>query len=62
MSVVIKSKLDMDQLGHLSKGQFMILYSILIDEIGSFVSLMSSDSILNKHFSFGIYSTLLQFR
>ena len=57
-----KSKLDTSQLIHLTKGQFMIIFSILIDEVGSLMSLMTYDGINNKHVGFGIYKNVLHFR
>lgn len=59
--VFTKSQLMRDDLSRLTKGQFMLFYSVLIDEIGSFVSLVRNDSIENKLFGFGMYTNLLHF-
>jgi hypothetical protein len=60
--VFLKSKLELNQLTNLTKGQFMIFYAILVDEIGSLMSLVQNNRISNKYFSFGPYPNILYFR
>jgi len=59
--VFLQSKLECHQLGSLTKGQFCIIYSILVDEVASLVALVNHDDI-NKDFSFGVYDDMLHFR
>jgi hypothetical protein len=59
--VFLQSKLESHQLGSLTKGQFCIIYSILVDEIASLVALVNHDNI-NEDFSFGVYDDMLHFR
>lgn len=56
-----QSKLDMSKLTHLTKGQFMIVYSIIVNEVGSFIALIECDELSDKSFRFGIYSSPLHF-
>ena len=59
--VFLQSKLECHQLGSLTKGQFCIIYSILVDEVASLVALVNHDDI-NEDFSFGVYDDMLHFR
>jgi len=57
----MRSGLKRSELLHLTKGQFLLVYSILINEIGSFMSLFDCSEIEEKVFSFGTYTSILHF-
>lgn len=57
----MRSGLKRSELLHLTKGQFLLVYSILINEIGSFASLFDCSEIEEKVFSFGTYTSILHF-
>lgn len=61
--IFIRSKLILSELLHLTKGQVLIVYSILTNEIGLLLSLVQyiRENSSGLYFSFGIYRSILHF-